>query len=318
MSVAVADVVRRTFTDPDELEETLNLRRQVRVIQLSPQPFICNMLRLDLGLAEFLFISLNTSIRILGDKTSGWLDFDFVMPPTPGDLISHGLPVRHDTVFGFDNAREINMVLPGNLMLGALQVKREVFEDYLPITLRSDLDDRFFARNYVQSPTHFTAVQQYLNELYGLVTQRSPFLKQPQISRLLLDDYLPLLIDSIPCQHQLINSGDLRRTRIQLVRQAEDYMLANLGQMLTLKTLCDALNTTKTPLNYGFQEVLGVSPMVYLKLLRLRAIHKVLKNADPGSKIVNLAHQFGFWHMGRFSQEYHQMFGQLPSATLQQ
>ncbi|MGQ9870508.1 helix-turn-helix domain-containing protein [Leptodesmis sp.] len=96
-------------------------------------------------------------------------------------------------------------------------------------------------------------------------------------------------------------------TRSQLVREAEAYMLAHLGQPITLTDLCKILNTSKSPLNYGFQEVFGISPMAYLKQLRLRSIHKALKAADPTTtQIVDIAHQFGFWHMGRFSQAYQQ------------
>ena len=93
-------------------------------------------------------------------------------------------------------------------------------------------------------------------------------------------------------------------------------MLANLGQPITLKDLCNVLNTSKSPLSYSFQETFGISPMAYLKLLRLRAVHKTLKTTDPSAKVIDIAQRFGFWHTGRFSQEYKQLFGQLPSATL--
>ncbi|MGQ9870507.1 hypothetical protein [Leptodesmis sp.] len=61
---------------------------------------------------------------------------------------------------------------------------------------RIDPNDRFWATNHVQSPETFASVQHYLRELYCLVQQRSPFLNQPKISKLLLEDYLPLLIEA--------------------------------------------------------------------------------------------------------------------------
>ena len=93
-------------------------------------------------------------------------------------------------------------------------------------------------------------------------------------------------------------------------------MLAHLGEPLTLTDLCKHLNTSNSSLNYSFREIFGVSPMAYLKQLRLRSVHKALKAAASTTKVVDLAHQFGFWHMGRFSQDYKQMFGELPSETL--
>ena len=63
----------------------------------------------------------------------------------------------------------------------------------------------------------------------------------------------------------------------------------------------------------------GMSPMAYLKTLRLQTVHRALKTADPtNTNIIAIANQFGFWSMGHFSRDYKQMFDELPSATLKQ
>jgi AraC family ethanolamine operon transcriptional activator len=94
-------------------------------------------------------------------------------------------------------------------------------------------------------------------------------------------------------------------------------MQAHLDHPLTLADLCQALGTSGRALSYGFQDIFGMSPMAYLKTLRLMGVHRALKEANPDSKtIVNIASQFGFWSMGHFSRDYKQMFGELPQATL--
>lgn len=312
-------IVSHTFTDADELESLFNRQQDFHVMPLDLQPLRCHLLHLQLEGAVFAFRELQNPLHIWGDKRPGVVVLEFLMSPPSGELLSHGFAIQPDSLYGFDSSRGIDMVTPANAMIGSLIITQEIFQDCLQTMGRTDLDDRFWATNHVQSPETFASVQRYLRELYGLIQQRSAFLHQPQISKLLLEDYLPLLIEALPPVGPKPTITGQVLSRSQLVRQAKEYMLAHLGEPFTLQDLCKFLNTSKSPLNYGFQEVFGISPMAYLKRLRLYSIHKALKTADPTqTKVVDLAHRFGFWHMGRFSQEYKQMFGELPSATLQQ
>ncbi len=315
--IAVAPIARITYTDPDELESAFSRQQAFQVVQLDTQPLQCHILTLNLDDAIFAFRTIHNPLRILGDKKADRLVFEFLLSSGTGSLISHGTPIEPNTLYGFDNTRGINMVLPANTVMATLIIRRDLVQDCLSIMDRTDLNDRFFATNAVQSPDRFSSAQHYLRELYGLVQQRSPFLNQPPIATFLLEDYLPLLISSIPPKQHSSQSENTIRNRTQLVGQAEEYMLANLDQPITLKELCTALYTSKSPLSYGFQEIFGISPMAYLKLLRLRAVHKTLKTADPTTRVTDIAQRFGFWHAGRFSQEYKQLFGELPSETLQ-
>jgi AraC family ethanolamine operon transcriptional activator len=304
-----------SFCNPEEMEATYARQQDFHLVKLDSQPLQCDILRLNLDQAILEFRTLNNCLRIWGDKKTNNLVFEFILSPIRGTYLSHGFAITQDTLYGFDNNRGMDLVLPARLLMGTLIIKREVFQDCLQIMERCDLDDRFWDNNYIQSPVTFPPVQNYLRELYGLVKQRATFLQQSQISRLILEDYLPLLIEAIPSKKKQKPPQFLKRS--QLVRQAEDYMLANLEQPITLKDLCKILNTSKTPLNYGFQEVFGLSPLAYLRVLRLHAAHKALKAADPQTtKIVGIAERFGFWHKGRFSQYYEKIFGELPSETL--
>ena len=67
----------------------------------------------------------------------------------------------------------------------------------------------------------------------------------------------------------------------------------------------------------GFRRQHNLAPMAYLRRVRLRRAHHALGAAMPGSvRVQDVAVQFGFLHLGRFSQIYHQEFGEKPSATL--
>jgi AraC-like DNA-binding protein len=66
-------------------------------------------------------------------------------------------------------------------------------------------------------------------------------------------------------------------------------------------------------------EYFGIGPQRYITLHRLNLARQALLEANPRhTKIAAIAGRLGFWHLGRFSSQYHRMFGELPSKTLAQ
>ncbi|WP_228015396.1 helix-turn-helix domain-containing protein [Synechocystis salina] len=54
-----------------------------------------------------------------------------------------------------------------------------------------------------------------------------------------------------------------------------------------------------------------------MQAYRLHGARRQLKLTSPGeTTVMAIAHQWGFWHLGQFSQDYKKMFGELPSVTL--
>ena len=74
--------------------------------------------------------------------------------------------------------------------------------------------------------------------------------------------------------------------------------------------------TSLSRLERAFREVFGVSPHRLLMLRRLAAVRRELLRADAGTSVTDVATRWGFFHLGRFSQEYRLMYGERPSQTL--
>ncbi|WP_406341361.1 AraC family transcriptional regulator [Streptomyces sp. NBC_00648] len=70
-------------------------------------------------------------------------------------------------------------------------------------------------------------------------------------------------------------------------------------------------------LQEGFRRHVGMSPMAYLRDVRMTRVHAELRQADPAQLTVGeAAYRWGFTHLGRFADSYRTRFGELPSQTL--
>jgi AraC family ethanolamine operon transcriptional activator len=109
------------------------------------------------------------------------------------------------------------------------------------------------------------------------------------------------------------------RNRWNCVSRVSDYINRHLAEPLYLETLCRVAGVRARTLENAFLEVTGDTPMRFISLRRLNAARHALASATPGETSVKaVALSCGFWHFGRFAQEYGALFGEAPSATLAQ
>lgn len=84
----------------------------------------------------------------------------------------------------------------------------------------------------------------------------------------------------------------------------------------TVVELAQAVGTTPRSLQRGFKETVGISPIVYMRNVRLDRVRDELIAGAGGDSVTVVAMRWGFFHLGRFSQQYRTRFGYLPSETL--
>ncbi|WP_411879232.1 helix-turn-helix domain-containing protein [Polaromonas sp. YR568] len=97
-----------------------------------------------------------------------------------------------------------------------------------------------------------------------------------------------------------------------LTRRARELVHTQLDQPPTVLALCGQLGVSRRTLQNGFQTALGISPLAYLRAVRLNAARQALKTA---TSVTAAATDLGFWHFGHFAHDYQQMFGELPSEA---
>lgn len=104
-------------------------------------------------------------------------------------------------------------------------------------------------------------------------------------------------------------------TRQRVVREARRYMAEHAEGPITVPDLCEAIHVSRRTLQYSFQDVLQMSPVAYLRALRMNGVRRDLRHGGHEA-IADRAAHWGFWHLSRFAADYRRMFGELPSETL--
>jgi AraC-like DNA-binding protein len=99
------------------------------------------------------------------------------------------------------------------------------------------------------------------------------------------------------------------------IRRAQDFISTHAHEPICANRIAEIAGVSLRSLYAGFKDLLGTSPMQYLRDLRLDKVRAELLGNVNGN-IAGIAHRWGFEHMGRFSGEYKKRFGESPSQTL--
>jgi AraC-like DNA-binding protein len=100
------------------------------------------------------------------------------------------------------------------------------------------------------------------------------------------------------------------------LRRARDCLQAHATEPLDLAQLADAAGIGIRALQIGFQRHFGRSISEMLLDIRLAHLNSRLKTAPPDARIIDIAFDLGFTHLGRMAGAYRAKFGETPLATL--
>jgi transcriptional regulator GlxA family with amidase domain len=102
------------------------------------------------------------------------------------------------------------------------------------------------------------------------------------------------------------------------VKRAEAYIEARFTEPLSLADIAAHAGVSARSLQNGFQNFRHMTPMAFLRKVRLQHVHQVLLKADPVfESVTDIAIGCGFSHMGEFAALYKRTYGVSPRETLQ-
>lgn len=122
-------------------------------------------------------------------------------------------------------------------------------------------------------------------------------------------DLFPPLLDDLP--------PVLAQPRNTRLRAAVEYVHDHAAEPVSISDLSAASGLSVRSVQESFRRVFDVSPLTYLRQVRLDRVRAELLEADPQSGAVgDIARRWGFAHLGRFSAAYAERFGEYPKQTL--
>lgn len=105
-------------------------------------------------------------------------------------------------------------------------------------------------------------------------------------------------------------------TYAEIVHRSEQLVQEGAEQQPTVLDLCVALRCSRRTLQTSFRRVANVSPVEYLRSVRLNGVRRLLRSTSSEELTVgDAAARWGLTHPSYFAREYRDLFGELPSQT---
>jgi len=110
---------------------------------------------------------------------------------------------------------------------------------------------------------------------------------------------------------------DFAGYRFAAMRRAEEFLREHMDCPFDSRGLCAVTKMSERSIEMLFKEAYGVSPRAWSQIARLNAARQILLEHNSHEiRVTEVATRWGFFHFGRFSALYRQLFGELPSVTL--
>ncbi|AOK21131.1 AraC family transcriptional regulator [Burkholderia cepacia] len=148
--------------------------------------------------------------------------------------------------------------------------------------------------------------------------QRNPgHLEYAATRKMFRDAMLGMFLDALEQGIGVERRDITHATYSDIVSRCEKHLRDRPEEPVTVLELCRALRCSRRTLQTSFQRVADVTPVGYLRTIRLNAVRRMLRTTSVQQLGVGeAAASWGFTHLGYFAREYRDLFGELPSQTL--
>ena len=273
--------------------------------QLDARPVESEAFASRLDVVSMIFERHSAAIECVGESPKGFLTL--VVPEISERISVNGQRLRHGEIGIFGSGTETAFVARGRASAWNVHIPADRFvADREAIGLEApgfDATESFFM---VGNGQVGLSILKRLRS--SSRAARSPLASAESASELIQEAVASVATGNAPRERSC------RSHRV--IRAAQDYIRTHLADPIRIPDVCRAAGTTQSTLERMFRSKLDVTPQEYVRLCRLDAAHRALR--DPRQcdvTVTDVALRYGFTHLGRFAADYRASFGCLPHRT---
>lgn len=234
-----------------------------------------------------------------------------------GQGLFSGKQFRPADLIMFNGSQGFSLVTPKRFDVLAVTVPRL---ELLQLLALEGIDTSALSNSILVKPSSdaLNSLKRCLLEILSPGLQSASSLGYSQVQRVYKSALLSTTVNAIRSSHPVDEPSRCFRSRSHLVRTIVDWVMSRRDDPPTIYEICLKFNVGRRVLNYSFVEVVGSSPLNFLRSMRLNGARRDLRKQGRNQSVQEIAGRWGFCHMPRFSTEYRKLFGELPSQTRQQ
>lgn len=219
-------------------------------------------------------------------------------------------------LIAFNGSQGFNLITPKRFDVLAVTIPRL---ELLELLALEGVDTVGMSNSVLMKPSPATmnALKYCLLSVISPEILDSARLGHLQVQRIFKSAVLTTTVSAIRSSKPVDEPSRCFRSRSYLVRAIIDWAMSRQEDPPSISDICLKFNVGRRVLNYSFTEVVGSSPLTYLRSMRLNGARRDLRKQGHTMSVQEIAGRWGFCHLSRFSAEYRKLFGELPSETRQ-
>ena len=224
-------------------------------------------------------------------------------PVLPGSIIVHRSGSQHRR-----NAANRNW--------GSMSLANDDFDAACKVITGCEIPNETFGFVVQPDPEIMSRLLQ-VHETVGMIAGTTPeIFAMSEVGRSLEQQLIHLMIRCLTDSICPTMSTGYRRHNL-IVARLEEFLETRSDEPLYLAEICAAIGVAERTLRAACEEHLGMGPIRYLTLRRMHLARRALLRADPlKATVTQIATDYGFWELGRFSVAYRALFGESPLDSL--
>lgn len=308
-------------TCPSEAESVLSRSLAAcRILRVAHRPgFRLEMNGLALGRTSILFNQFSAACSVEGDLRS---DPVFLVFGTGGPSTFHvgngsSVTVSPQTAAMIANVER--MRIDRTEGSGVLVVRAEFAElrhQFEALAGRHHRGPLVFNRTICATKGVGAMLRRLISFVIGELEQDASVLNDAAIRRSFDEMLLSGLLSLPHSRSNALDAGSRCEVAPGVVKRAEEYMRAHLGEPLAVSDLLRICDCSRSALFSAFRRSRGCTPKEFLTEQRLQCARDLLLRSGAPASVTSIAIDCGYPHLGRFAETYRRRFGESPSETL--